>query len=431
MADDGTKKVAGCIYACGFIYLIAEVGWLSALTISGSESKDTIYTIMIIATILLAVIFAWYVENEKNKVCREAQSWKNKANRAENELKQKTRCLENDFKKKETELKQIECIYNNTVKTRTPFRHVAEMFVDWESVCYDKVAYFLRHKPHPAFKKAETVEELKEKYKEIKKSEKEMKYKYLFLLDVFPELKQYVGDEESLIHLSDYKDYEDFKEGRDEVLDYISPEEYKALSVTQRNQLALDRFKKGKKSEWQVGMLYEMYVGHLLRQNHFSVIQYGIEKGFDDLGRDIVASRVENGIRCIYIIQCKNWKKGRPVHENVVCQLYDTTVQYELMNRDLFFQETKVIPWLVITNELSDMAKKFADKLGILVSVRPLQDFPIIKCNINNGEKIYHLPFDQQYYRTEIKLPGECYAWTVQEAVDKGFRRAKKHVFIK
>lgn len=52
----------------------------------------------------------------------------------------------------------------------------------------------------------------------------------------------------------------------------------------------------------------------------------------------------------------------------------------------------------------------------------------MIKCNIgNNGEKIYHLPFDQQYYRTEIKSPGEFYAWTVEEAVNAGFRRAFKY----
>lgn len=42
-------------------------------------------------------------------------------------------------------------------------------------------------------------------------------------------------------------------------------------------------------------------------------------------------------------------------------------------------------------------------------------------------KKIYHLPFDQQYYRTEIKSPGEFYAWTVEEAVNAGFRRAFKY----
>jgi hypothetical protein len=51
----------------------------------------------------------------------------------------------------------------------------------------------------------------------------------------------------------------------------------------------------------------------------------------------------------------------------------------------------------------------------------------MIKCNINQGtkEKIYHLPFDQQYDRTKI-LPelGEFYADTTAEAEEKGFRRA-------
>ena len=54
-------------------------------------------------------------------------------------------------------------------------------------------------------------------------------------------------------------------------------------------------------------------------------------------------------------------------------------------------------------------------------------EFPRIKCNVNNGEKIYHLPFDQQYWRTQIKNNQEFYAWTVEEAERKGFRRAMRH----
>ncbi len=51
----------------------------------------------------------------------------------------------------------------------------------------------------------------------------------------------------------------------------------------------------------------------------------------------------------------------------------------------------------------------------------------MIKCNINQStkEKIYHLPFDQQYDRTKITAEcGEFYATTVAEAEKKGFRRA-------
>ena len=435
MADDGTKKIVGCIYTCGFIYLIGEIGGLIALSISKSDDKDLIYLIIIVATLLLAISIIWWTNIEKNKhvsiANQEKQEWKNKAWHVEKDFKIKEKQITKDFKDKENELKLLEQRCHNAISSKTPFSHVANMYADWESVCYDDLAFFLRTKPHPAIKKAETVEELKEKYKVAKSSLKEMEYKYRFLLEAFPELKQYVDDEESLLHLAEYNDLEEFVSERDEVLDWVSPEEYKNMSENERNQLALDRYKKGKKSDWQIGMEYELYVGHLLRKNHFSVIQYGIENGLQDLGRDIIAQRVENGIRKIYIIQCKNWSKKKEVHENVVCQLYGTAMQYELVNRNTFIQETEVIPWLVITNELSEMAKKFADKLGVLVSVRPLQDFPMIKCNINNGDKIYHLPFDQQYYRTQIKLPGEFYASTVEEAVKAGFRRARRHVFDK
>ena len=57
----------------------------------------------------------------------------------------------------------------------------------------------------------------------------------------------------------------------------------------------------------------------------------------------------------------------------------------------------------------------------------PMGEYPMIKCNINNGEKIYHLPFDQQYHRAMIKNEGEFYAMTVKEATEKGFRRAMRH----
>ena len=51
---------------------------------------------------------------------------------------------------------------------------------------------------------------------------------------------------------------------------------------------------------------------------------------------------------------------------------------------------------------------------------------PRIKCNISRGgERIYHLPFDQQYDTTVITPnTGELWAQTVAEAETAGFRRA-------
>ena len=73
-----------------------------------------------------------------------------------------------------------------------------------------------------------------------------------------------------------------------------------------------------------------------------------------------------------------------------------------------------------------------AEALGIRVDRIPLTtDYPMIKCNISGRtrEKIYHLPFDQQYDRVVIgDRDGEFYAATIEEAEAKGFRRAWRYV---
>ena len=88
----------------------------------------------------------------------------------------------------------------------------------------------------------------------------------------------------------------------------------------------------------------------------------------------------------------------------------------------------KIIGKFVTSTNLSDTARKFADALDIVVLEDfTLQKYPSIKCNVSrkNGEKIYHLPFDQQYDRTLVEEErNECYIETVQEAEKLGFRRA-------
>ena len=75
-----------------------------------------------------------------------------------------------------------------------------------------------------------------------------------------------------------------------------------------------------------------------------------------------------------------------------------------------------------------------ANALSIeIIENEPIGDFPRIKCNISgrDSEKIYHLPFDQQYDRTVIEPhKGEFFAYTVKEAEEAGFRRAFRHRYI-
>jgi hypothetical protein len=146
-----------------------------------------------------------------------------------------------------------------------------------------------------------------------------------------------------------------------------------------------------------------------------------IEK-LEDMGRDLIVSR-EN---VTYIIQCRNWSEHKEIHEKHVFQLFGTVSTFKIDN-----PMTNVRGIFVTSTRLSDMAKMIAEMLEITVMENiPLGEFPRIKCNINRGsnEKIYHLPFDQQYDSTVINTnEGECYAFTVKEAEEKGFRRAFKH----
>ena len=51
----------------------------------------------------------------------------------------------------------------------------------------------------------------------------------------------------------------------------------------------------------------------------------------------------------------------------------------------------------------------------------------MIKCKNSKDEKIYHLPFDQQYDRVQIHtFQGDCYVSTAKEAERLGFRHAYK-----
>ena len=168
-----------------------------------------------------------------------------------------------------------------------------------------------------------------------------------------------------------------------------------------------------------------MFIGYEYEKQGYKVTYCGITEKLNDKGRDLIAQKDNE----ILIIQCKNWSKYKEIHENHICQLYGTTIQFNIENNSLF----KATPVFVTSASLSDTARKFAKYLGIkVIENKKFEEFPRIKCNINGKEKIYHLPFDQQYDRTIIgDRKGEFFAWNVDEATKKGFRRAKKYFYSK
>lgn len=211
-------------------------------------------------------------------------------------------------------------------------------------------------------------------------------------------------------------------------LSLLSKEEWLKLPTAERNQLALDRYWLRPKTPWQIGRLYELYVGHLYRQNGYTVEQYGIQQRENDLGRDLICQRSDETV----IIQCKCWSKIKQIHEKHINQLYGTFAEYRFqLQEEKGVNLAKVRAHFVTSTELSERARKFAGTLGIEVNEKcKLEKFPCIKCNISpqTSEKIYHMPFDQMYDHTLIDRKGECYVSTVAEAEKLGFRRAKKWI---
>jgi Holliday junction resolvase len=297
----------------------------------------------------------------------------------------------------------------------------------------DKKEIIVKHNPNyysrvkigrTAKKSAEIVSELKRETKSYIEQYKIMLYKYEALLSLFPELKNYVDDIEAIKELNSYTNLDSFKEEYDKVIDYISKEEYNRLSVDDRNQLALNNYIKGKKSKWQIGRDFEMYCSYNYEKQGWHVERHGIEKRLNDMGRDIIATKGDT----VHIIQCKLWSNDKLIHEKHIAQLYGSTIEYMISIETTLFKQ-KIVPVFITNIDLSETAQKFAKRLNVLICKWQLQDYPRIKCNINNGEKIYHLPFDQQYDRTQIKNNGESYEFSVKEAVSKGFKRAKRHYF--
>lgn len=371
-------------------------------------------------------------ETQKKRLERELIEEKNKWFAQKHDEMMRERIRQNEeHTKRMKELAVKEKLHSELMKNML-FKRSATMYADYKVSELDAVETYLRTKKSPMREGSSTAEVLKrlrqEKREDVARY-KEMLYKWEFLLNVFPELGKYVDDDQELLDLADYEDVDDFQQNYDRVKDYVSDEEYRNLSADERNQRALDNWRRRRKPSSAVaGMEYELYCAYLLREEGFNVIEHGVLNGRKDQGIDLIAQKP--GIT--YIIQCKRYSTAF-VHENTVCQLFGTTLNYTLANKEdwdktLFGHTDDVIPILMTTGALSDMANEYARRLGVVIRQEKMGIFPIIKCNINNGNKIYHLPFDQQYKRTIIEPEkGEFYAMTVKEATSAGFRRAFRY----
>lgn len=381
---------------------------------------------------VVAIVFIWVIFRMRITMLNHQEKYTLQLRNKENECSKKIRDLEKDFQSKLNFQTTINKELEKVLKSKTPLRHVAALVADFETAIYEKDVKYLRYKPRPARHAADIVSAIKNSYYQSLEKYKVIQYEYEFILKLFPEIKTYIDVEESIVQMAQFSSIKEVNDNIDRVRLWINDEEYKQLSVDERNQLALDKYKNRKKTKWEIGIEYELYIGYLLREGkapfnkRYDVIQFGELNGLQDLGRDIIAETYEYGKgKTIYVIQCKRWSDEKLIHENAICQLFGTTMEYQIKRGS--HANWNYVPVFISTTELSDMAKEFARRLNVMVLRIPMGDYPMIKCNINGLQKIYHLPFDQQYHNTQIKNEGEFYAFTVAEAVSKGFRRAMRH----
>jgi len=265
--------------------------------------------------------------------------------------------------------------------------------------------------------------EKKHGYQTIKSLEKRFREKYKPSVQENISLKAYLAEYESLFptlpdHIEKVKGLEiNYQE--DGGRSWLSNEEFSSLSITDRNQLILDRYHNGKnKSKWQIGRDYELYIGHIFkRKGYTKIIQYGIEKKLEDLGIDIIATNPKTG-KTAYV-QCKYWSKYKMIRENTVTQLYAGSLIHMLKNNEPF----ALAEFYICTSTIaSDLAKECAKILNVRINENiPIGIYPSIKCNNGERGKIYHLPIDQMYDRIHSV---EHVVSTCVKAESKGYRRA-------
>lgn len=300
-------------------------------------------------------------------------------------------------------------------------RWLSEFVAEADKAFDDQISNYLQRKKHPAYNAAEAVKEAKSEKRAALKHIKFLEYQLKSYKEYFPFLEEF---EEAI--LAEQIDFS--SENADSVVDdidraaiFLSKEEFEKLPVTERNQLALDRYIDRHKEKWEIGRLYERFLGFKYESEGWEVSYIGAVKGFEDMGRDLICKKDGK----IHIVQAKCWAAEKTIHEKHIFQLFGTTLCYEMENSLL---PGLVTPVFTSTTKLSPVAAAAAQRLGVVIKQVPLdKKYPMIKCNVNQGNKIYHLPFDQQYDRVKIQDAGELYVRTVAEAEEKGFRRAKRY----
>lgn len=393
--------------------LFESVGSIIFLSSVGLFFFDVKLIPSVIIILVLVILVSWgvYFSGAKEYEQKYKKNISEIRQKADGDILEATRLMIRAEKEEE--------LWKKTMLERNSgFKTLLSFVSYFEKLRDEPISDYLSEKSHPAYKAADVVREQTKRRREVDFINKrtqaiiEMYEQYApFLI----ELKDDIPD------VDDVKIFEEYTEEErlDTVIQYLTKEEYRKLPTIERNQMALDRFWSRPKSRWLIGKLYERYIGFLYEQKGYKVEYFGIDKKYEDMGRDLICHKDGE----VLIIQCKYWAEFRTIYEKHIFQLFGTVFEYKEEHLG-----NKVTAIFYTSTKLSPLARKIAITLGIELfeDFKFDKSYPSIKCNISTltQEKIYHLPFDQKYDDTKIDRQGEKYCATVAEAETSGFRRA-------
>lgn len=268
-----------------------------------------------------------------------------------------------------------------------------------------------------ALRANELIKEIREKRKQAEYRARVSENKLALIEHIFPNIKE--------LKIDEYVDSEtEIECDNDSGSDYIERDEFFSLSPAERGDILLHRYWRNKKTKHEIGKVYERYIGSLYEQDGYNVCFFGIKNGLEDRGIDLICENEKE----IILIQCKNWSSNKTIFENVVFQFYGSVQHYKFNSKSK--TSKKIRGMIFATTDISEFAKEAISEMKIKFERKEMDyNYPCVKCNISaTGEKIYHLPFDQQYDRIKIERSrGEFYAYSCKDAESFGFRRALRH----
>jgi hypothetical protein len=378
------------------------------------------------ATIVASVgVYAW--ARGKAVEVKEKEEYR----RQRDQLLKQEAAFRNEVHLKTFELKAKERLLE---QTRAAFdrgyingrRWLTHLIGEADKAMDDYIGVQLRNKHREASSADLEVARLQAERRQLKGRVKYLEYQLVSYKEYFPFLEDYenpILDEAVQLHLGHDDPF--LLEHKDPVLKYLSNDEYERLTVAERDQLALDRYLRNGLTPASIGSLYDRYIGYLYEREGWEVRYQPIAVGVKGLSKDLICSKDD----LIHYVHVRCWAPDKLIHERHILNLYGTVqmLSVRLCEDQLF--APKIVPRLITNAHLSQNAREAALHLGVEVkeNFKLNSNFPMIKCRVDaeTRERIYHLPFDEQYDDVQIEPQrGECYARTVFEAEQLGFRRA-------